>query len=112
MNLAQYLMMPVTSLEDRAVTKRTKPTVEAIKVITDMNKLRSGEAKKRYRDAMGDRWVPTKEVNATAFVKSMATADAYPTLLKWTKQGLVERRPAGGELPYSRLRGWEWRWIK
>lgn len=63
----------------------------------------------KYRNVMGDDWVPTKTITDRLGYGRYAI---YDTLQAWEKRKLLERRKAGGEEGWSMRRGYEWRFVK
>jgi len=108
MNLAQYLMTPVTPLADRVPLRETP----APRIIGG-NRVSTKVAKERYKEAMGDCWMSTLEITnrVNQIVKrngGRGVMSAYATLSKWRDQGIVESRLR----TYRNRQRPEWRWIK
>lgn len=71
------------------------------------NDAKIAAARKRYKDVMGDEWVPTKTIESRL---GKGRSTAYDTLMKFVERGELMRRPLDGK-PYNRRSGYEWRWI-
>jgi len=116
MNLVQYLMRPVTSLEDRQLEKRVyikTPKPES------SNQNRHNESLRRYRDVMeGAGWLTTIEITERVCAWNVEHGfrriqDAFPTLNKWEKKyGYVERRTKDDGEKWGRRHREEWRWVE
>jgi hypothetical protein len=61
----------------------------------------------RYRVAMGDKWVGTREIENRLGL-ALATARRY--LTDRVNDGKIERRKVGPEGSWTRGKGYEWRW--
>ena len=118
MKLAQYLMTPVVSLEDRQKLKidkaptpaRKKPPYKSVD-----NKNRHNEALNRYKEAMGKDWKSTEKITEAVNLLNeergfRKIANSFTTLFKWEKDGIVEHRIID-EKQMRRAR-YEWRWVK
>lgn len=114
MNLAAYLMKPVVSLEDRQPEKLVY--VARSHELSGTNQNRHLESLRRYREAMGDGWKTTAEITEAICQWNVRNGfrriqDAFPTLNKWAKDGIIEMREKEDQ-NWGRRARLEWRWKK
>lgn len=70
---------------------------------------RHEQAKEAYKSVMvGNGWMTTPVIEKSMGYKH---GSCNTSLKKFVKDGVVEKRPLNGE-PFSRRRGWEYRWIE
>lgn len=101
MNFAQMLATRVTPLSEVTPSSKLPPERKPVAVALSKttNRTRHDHAMKRVRTVLGTEW---RSTSALGIALNMSNAgNLLPTLRKWHKQGLIERRlchtnPKGG----------------
>jgi len=113
MNFAQMLGMSVTPLSDFVPGRRSPPSGQTrdawVRNVVKANEVLKANTLAKYRAAMGDEWVRTQVIEARL---GYARASGTGTLNAWMEDGIVERRKVGGEIKWSRCKGYEWRFVE
>lgn len=104
MNFAQMLMAPFEiPYPEQPKKRRDNPNPDA----SLGWKVKMAKTEAKYRAAMGNEWMETREIERRLGLPSSA-ARSY--LIRRLEEEKVGRRKVGPEDSWNRNKGYEWRW--
>ena len=115
MNFATMLQQHVTPLSERQPEEKPVKVKFSGQFHVNDNRSRRVEAERRYGMVMrGKGWMTTQQVTEAVSKWNIANGfnaiqDAYSTMHKWEKEGIVEKKTGGPQRGAKAQ--FEWRWI-
>jgi hypothetical protein len=112
MNFAQMLMTPVTPLGERVpppYIPKGELQKEWKRSHQEANKVSHERAVAKFKSVMTEEWTPTNIIETRL---GLTRSSGSPSLYKWEKKGIVERRKVGGAAGWTKRKGYEWRFVK